>query len=75
MMISNRPQEVVQDHQEGPHVPVLCGLKGYRSENHTTSIVFTKNLNDDVKSAPRNCTGPPRGTPCPCSLWSEGVQV
>ena len=59
MMMSDHPQEVVQDHHGGPHVPVLCGLKGYRSDNHATSIVLTKDLNDDVKSAPRNCSGPP----------------
>ena len=28
--MSNQPQEVVQDLQQGPHVPVLCGLKGYQ---------------------------------------------
>ena len=75
MVISNQPQEVVQDHQGGPHVPVLCGLKGYRSENHTISIVLTKDLNDHVKSASRSCSGPPRGTQCPSPLWSEEVEV
>ena len=60
MVISNQPQEVVQDHQQGPHVPVLCGLKGYRSENCTTSIILPKDFNGDAKSAPRSfqeCTG------------------
>ena len=75
MVMSNQTQEVIQDHQGGPHVPVLCGLKGYRSENHTTSIVMTKDLNDHVKSAARSCSGPSWGTPCPRSLWSEGVPV
>ena len=31
MVMSNQPQEVGQDHQGGPLVQVLCGLKGYRS--------------------------------------------
>ena len=73
--MSNLLQEVVQDHQGGPHVPVLCGLKGYKPENHNKSIILSKEFNGDVKSAPRSGSGPPRGTPCPCSLWSEGVQV
>ena len=53
MVMSNQPQEVVQDHQKGPHVPVLCGLKGYRFENRTTSIILFKEINGDVKSAPK----------------------
>ena len=75
MVMSNQPQEVVQDHQKGPHVPVLCGLKGYRFENRTTSIILFKEINGDVKSAPRSCSGQPIGTPCPCSLWYEGLQI
>ena len=75
MAMSNQPQEVVQDHQQGPHVPVFSGLKGYSSENHTTSIIFPKDFNGNVKSAPRSCSGPPRGSLCPSSLWSEGLQV
>ena len=73
--MSNQPQEDVQDHQRGPHVPVLCGLKGYRSENHITCIVLTRDLNVDIKSAPRSCSGPPWGTPCPSSLWNEGYRA
>ena len=75
MVMSNQPHELDQVHQVGPHVPVLCGLKWHRSENQTRSIFLTKDLNDEVKSAPRSCSGPPWGTPCPSSLWSEGVQV
>ena len=75
MVMSNQPQEVVQDLQQGPHVPVLCGLKGYRSENCTTSIIMPKNFNGDVKLAPRSCSGQPTGTPCPSSLGSEGLSV
>ena len=45
MVMSNQPQEVVQDLQQGPHVPVLCGLKGYTSENHTTSRILPKDFN------------------------------
>ena len=59
MPMSNQPQEVVQDLQQGPHVPVLCGLKGYRSENRTTNIILPKDFNGDVKSAPRIYSGPP----------------
>ena len=38
-MMSNQPNEVVQGHQGGPHVPVLCDLKDFRPENHNTGIV------------------------------------
>ena len=75
MVTSNKTQEVVQDHQGGPHVPVLCGLKGHRSENHTRSTILPKDFNGDFKSDPRSCSGPPSGTPCPNSLWPEGLQV
>ena len=74
-MMSNQPQEVVHDLQGGPHVPVLCGLKGYRSENHTRSTILPKDFNGDLKSDPRSCSGPPRWTPRSSSLWSEGAQV
>ena len=56
MVISNQPQEVVQDHKGRTHVQVLCDLKGYRSENRTTSIILPKDFNGDVKSAPRSCS-------------------
>ena len=48
MVTSNQTQEVVQDHQVVPHVPILCGLKGYRSESHTTTIIWPNDFNGDV---------------------------
>ena len=75
MVMSNQPHELDQVHQVGPHVPVLCGLKWHRSENQTRSIFLTKDLNDEVKSAPRSCSEPPWGTPCPSSLWNEGYRA
>ena len=48
MVTSNQTQEVVQDHRGGPHVPVLCGLKGYRPESHTTNVIWPNDFNGHV---------------------------
>ena len=55
MVMSIQPQEVDQDHQGGPHIPVLSDLKGYRSGNLATSTTYLKHFNGDIKS----CAGPP----------------
>ena len=71
---SNHVHGVVQGHPDLQHVPVLCGVKGYRVKNHTRLVFMPKKFTCEVKSGPWSCSWPPWSTTCTHSLWCEGLE-
>ena len=68
---SNLTHRVVQGHGQVQHVPLLCGGKWEKAQDHTTGSIWGVKLNFWIKSDPHSCSGSQTSTTCTSSLWWE----